>query len=143
MVMITPALNALTDKYPNAQITILTSPDGRRVLKNFHPQIKDIWILNRKTLLPFIQNRKIKRDIRQADFQHIFCFETKASFAELFNESAAHHHILRNIKNSELNFAQRCLNLIDSSYSKNKYPVYLPVDDAAKQRARNKKSLWT
>lgn len=30
MVMITPALSALIDKYPNAEITVLTSPDGDR-----------------------------------------------------------------------------------------------------------------
>jgi len=39
MVMITPALMALTKKYPDAEITILTSPNGRRILNDFHPQI--------------------------------------------------------------------------------------------------------
>ena len=61
MVMMTPALTALIDKYPAADITVLTSPDGRRVLKDFHPQIKNIWILDRKKLLPFIQRIAGKR----------------------------------------------------------------------------------
>ena len=133
MVMITAALSALIDKYPNTEITILTSPDGRRVLKGFHPQIKNIWLLERKKLFPFIQ----RWQIQQADFEHIFCFETKASFSKLFNGSAAQQHILQDIKNSEINFAERCLHLVDSSFTKKQYPVFLPVQEDAKQRANN------
>lgn len=137
MVMITPALTAITDKYPGAEITILTSPDGRRVLKDFHPQIKNIWILDRKKLLPFIQRMKIKHAIQQMDFQHIFCFETKSSFTKLFQGSAAQQHILQDIKNSEINFADRCLKIVDSTFTKSQYSVFLPVQDDARQRAQN------
>ena len=137
MVMITPALSALIDKYPNAEITVLTSPDGQRILKNFHPNIINIWLLDRKKLFPFIQHQKIKRDIRQNDFQQIFCFETKASFAKLFSGSTAQHHILQDIAQSEINFADRCLSLIDPTLSKNQYPVFLPVLADAKLRAQN------
>lgn len=135
MVMITAALNALINKYSNAEITILTSPDGRRVLKGFHPQIKNTWLLERKKLFPFLQRRQINKNIRTTDFQHIFCFETKASFTKLFNGSNAQQHILQNIKNSEINFAERCLQLVDSSFTKKQYPVFLPVQEDAKQRA--------
>ena len=137
MVMMTPALNALTQKYPDSEITILTSPDGRRVLKDFHPQVKDVWILDRKKLFPFIQRIKIKQAIKQADFQHIFCFETKASFTKLFSNSVAQKHILQDIKNSEINFADRCLKMVDSTFTKEQYPVFLPVKEDAKQRAKN------
>jgi len=136
MVMITPALNALTNKFPNAEITILTSPDGRRVLNKFHPYIKNVWILERKKLFPFIQRKKINHAIQQFDFQHIFCFETKASFAKLFNGSSAQQHILPDIKNSEINFAERCLNIVDPTFRKEQYPVFLPVQDDAEQRAQ-------
>lgn len=137
MVMITSALTALTEKYSNAEITILTSPDGRRVLKDFHPQIKNIWLLERKKLFPFIQRRQVNHNIKQADFQHIFCFETKASFTKLFNGSKAQQHILQDIKNSEINFAERCLHLVDPSFTKKQYPVFLPVQQDAKLRAHN------
>lgn len=137
MVMITPALNALTDKYPNAEITILTSPDGRRVLNNFHPQIKNVWILDRKKLFPFIQRTQLNHAIQKIDFSHIYCFETKANFAKLFRGSKAQQHILQDIKNSEINFADRCLRLIDSTLTKNQFPVYLPVQEDAKKRAKS------
>lgn len=137
MVMITPALKALTDKYPAAEITILTSTDGRRVLKDFHPQIKNVWILDRKKLFPFIQRLKIKRDIQQMDFQHIFCFETKSSFTKLFQGSAAQINVLQDIKKSEINFSERCLKMIDPVFNKDLYPVFLPVQDDARQHAQN------
>jgi len=136
MVMITSALNALIEKYENAEITILTSPDGRRVLKDFHPQVKNIWLLERKKLFPFIQRRQINRNIQQTDFQHIFCFETKASFTKLFSGSKAQQHILQDIKNSDVNFAARCLHLVDPTFTKKQFPVYLPVQKDAKQRAK-------
>lgn len=135
MVMITPALNALTNKFPNAEITILTSPDGRRVLNNFNPQIKNVLILERKKLFPFIQRRQLNQVIQKADFNHIFCFETKASFTKLFHGSKAQQHILKDIKNCEINFADRCLRLVDPTYNKDQYPVFLPVQEDAKQRA--------
>lgn len=136
MVMITAALNALINKYPNAEITILTSPDGRRVLKGFHSQIKSIWLLERKKLFPFLQRWQINKNIKKNDFQHIYCFETKASFTKLFNGSNAQQHILQDIKNSEINFAERCLQLVDSNFTKKQYPVFLPVLEDAKQRAK-------
>jgi ADP-heptose:LPS heptosyltransferase len=136
MVMITPALSALINKYPDAEITLLTSPDGRRVLKGFHPQIKNVWLLDRKKLFPFIQRRKINRNIQRAGFQHIFCFETKSSFVKLFSDSTAQQHILQTVEQSEINFAERCLKMIDPALTKVQYPVYLPVQDDAKQRAQ-------
>jgi len=137
MVMITPALTAITDKYPDAEITILTSPDGQRVLKDFHPQIKNVWILDRKKFFPFIQRLKIRHAIQQMDFQHIFCFETKSSFTKLFHGSAAQIHVLQDIKKSEINFAERCLTMIDPTFNKDQYPVFLPVQDDARQLAQN------
>lgn len=136
MVMITAALSALIQKYPDAEITILTSPDGRRVLKGFHPRVNNTWLLERKKLFPYFQRRQLNRDIKHANFQHIFCFETKASFTKLFDGSNAEQHILQDIKNSEVNFAERCLHLVDPGFTRKQFPVFLPLQDAAKERAK-------
>jgi len=136
MVMITPALNAIADKYPESEITILTSPDGRRVLKDFHSQIKNVLILDRTKLFPFIQRAQLNRAIQKYNFEHIYCFETKKSFTTLFNNSKAEQHILQDIKNSDINFADRCLRLVDPTFTKDQYPVFLPVQNDAKQRAQ-------
>lgn len=137
MVMVTPALTALIGKYHDAKITLLTSPDGRRVLNDFHPQINNIWVLDRKKLFPFIQRMQIKRAIQQSAFKHIFCFETKASFKKLFHDSTAQQHILQNITKSEINFAERCLHLVESTSDRDKTPVYLPVKQESKKQSNH------
>lgn len=135
MVMITPALNALIERYPHADITILTSPDGKRVLNGFHPQINNVWLLDRKKLFPFIQRIQLKKAIQQSHFEHVFCFETKESFKKLFQNSSAQQHILQSIDNSEINFAERCLHLVNPTLSKATNPVYLPVTQQAEQQS--------
>jgi heptosyltransferase I len=61
-VMVTPALNALLQAYPESELTILASPEGKRVLQNFSPRIKDIWTWNRHSLL---QSWRDKKEIRK------------------------------------------------------------------------------
>lgn len=135
MVMITAALTAIVKKYPNSEITILTSPDGQRVLNHFHPQINNIWVLDRKKIFPFRQRSKVKKAIQQSEFQHIYCFETKDSFKKLFQASNAQQYILKDIYDSKINFAERCLHLVDTSFSKLNYPVYLPLTAEAEKRS--------
>jgi len=135
MVMITPALTALIEKYPHAEITLLTSPDGKRVLNGFHPQIKNVWLLDRKKLFPFIQRIQLKKTIQQSHFEQVFCFETKSSFKKLFQNSSAQQHILQSIDNSEINFAERCLHLVNPILSKATNPVHLPVTQQAEQQS--------
>ena len=135
MVMITPALTALIEKYPQAEITLLTSPDGKRVLNGFHPQIKKVWLLDRKKLFPFIQRSQLKKLIQQSRFEHIFCFETKTSFEKLFQTTNAQQHTLQNIDSAETNFAERCLHLVNPSLTKTSNPVYLPVTAQAEQQS--------
>ena len=63
-VMMTPALSALTHYYPDANITLLTSPAGKQLLKNFHPNITDIWSWQRSGLLkPYIDKASIKQKL--------------------------------------------------------------------------------
>ncbi len=42
-VMLTPALSELIQHYPDAKITLLTSPVGKHVLKDFHSNVVDNW----------------------------------------------------------------------------------------------------
>lgn len=137
MVMITPALSALTNKYPGAEFTLLTSPEGKRVLNDFNPQVKDIWLLNRKKIFPFIQRLRLKKNIKQENFNHIYCFETKGSFQKLFRDSSAQQHILQDMNNPETNFAEHCLHLVNPTAGKDTYPVTLPVKQEAIQKSED------
>ena len=84
MVMTTPALTAIINSYPDIQITLLTSPDGRRILKNFHPAIKEIWVWNRSGIGALFNKIRIRRQVKQTHFDMIFCFDTSESIASLF-----------------------------------------------------------
>ena len=85
-VMMTPALTALFQYYPDAEVTLLVSPIGKHLLRNFHPQIKDIWTWNRSGILrPFIDKKAILKRLNKTSFDKIICFDTSQRIADLFS----------------------------------------------------------
>jgi ADP-heptose:LPS heptosyltransferase len=76
VVMVIPTLNALLEKYSTAEIHVLTSPHGQRVLNGFDNRIRDIITYDRKKLLQFFARRRLTRRISQLQFTHIYCLET-------------------------------------------------------------------
>jgi len=84
-VMMTPALRALIDYYPDAEITLLVSPVGRLLLKDFHSNVVDTWTWDRSGLLqPARDRRKLLDLLKQHDFDRIICFDTSPRIAQLF-----------------------------------------------------------
>ena len=87
-VMMTPALRALIDYYPDAEITLLTSPVGKLLLKDFHPNVREIWTWDRSGLLqPARDKRKLLSLLKANDFDRIICFDTSPRIARLFTEA--------------------------------------------------------
>ena len=85
-VMMTPALTALLQYYPEAEVTLLVSPVGKLLLKDFHPNIKDIWTWNRSGLLqPLRDKRNIVNNLKATHFDKIICFDTSPRIAGLFS----------------------------------------------------------
>lgn len=84
-VMMTPALTALLQYYPDAEVTLLVSPVGRLLLKDFHPNIKDIWSWNRSGIIrPALDKHNILKKLETASFDKIICFDTSPRIAALF-----------------------------------------------------------
>lgn len=84
-VMMTPALTALLQYYPDAEITLLVSPVGKALLKDYHDNIKDIWTWNRSGLIkPGIDKNNILKKLRQTPFDRILCFDTSPRIGGLF-----------------------------------------------------------
>lgn len=137
MVMITPALNSLLDKYPMANFTLLTSPDGKRVLNEYHTRISDIIIYDRKKLLPYLLRKRMTQLIANGNFDHIFCFESKTNFYSLFNHSNAKIHGLSIVDGEVLHFSTRCLNLTRSAnkLEEKEYYVKLPVSKSGELKS--------
>lgn len=85
-VMMTPALMALIHYYPDARITLLTSPVGKNLLKNFHPNIVNTWSWNRSGIFkPYFDKLSIKSYLNHSHFDKIFCFDTSPRIAGLFH----------------------------------------------------------
>ncbi len=134
-VMMTPALLALLQYYPDAEITLLVSPVGKALLKDFDPRIKDIWTWNRSGLLtPIIDKNNIKRKLKASNFDSIICFDTSPRIAKLFVNIKTEFHqykasnVLVHCAKAYLEFVSRACNkpLVDA-YN------FLPVDKEAQQ----------
>lgn len=132
MVMVTPAISALLNKYPDAEFIFLTSPDGKRTLSDFSPRIEIFWIYDRGKLLSSFSRRSIKNKIKEAHFDHIFCFEFKPSYGRLFIESDATIHNIKNVKKRS-HYSKMLLDLVWDGENKEPEPyfVFLPVHDDA------------
>lgn len=84
-VMMTPALTALLQYYPDADITLLLSPVGKALLNDYHDNIKDIWTWNRSGLIkPLIDKNNILKKLAHSPFDKIICFDTSPRIGGLF-----------------------------------------------------------
>ena len=129
-VMMTPALTALLNCYPDASLTILASPEGKSLLNNYHPRVEDIWVWNRYGLgiRSHFDRKRLTRKIGESDFDLIFCFDTNPSMAGLASESKAEIY-LQTVLGPPVHCARHYLNLIEQAYGKaiDDIPVNLPV----------------
>jgi heptosyltransferase-2 len=130
-VMMTPALNAILQCCPEAEITILASPEGKLLLDGFHPNIKQIWTWDRHGLFKsYTDKRALLKKIAAGDFDRIYCFDTSKRIAELFEQSQAELYWLQS--SAELKHcARHYLDLVASScdIDVEQFYNFLPVDD--------------
>lgn len=138
IIMSTPALSAIIDQYPDAEITVLTSPDGNRLLKNYHPRLKDIWIWNRSGFHNFFDRKKILKKLSTHSFDIIFCFDTGKSIISLFSNTQAkfyghtHQDKTKHCADNYLNIVKSACGGFDKTYY-----AHLPLDNAAKSRVHD------
>ena len=131
-VMMTPALNAILQCYPQAEITILASPEGKLLLSDFHPNIKQIWTWDRHGVFKsWSDKRRILSDIHKSQFDKIYCFDTSPRIASLFDGSDAEFHWF-NSAPEPAHTARYYLNLVASTCDASIEGLYnhLPVDSS-------------
>lgn len=134
-VMITPALTALLRYYPDAEVTLLTSPVGKLLLSDFHPNIKDIWTWNRSGILkPTIDKNNILTKLKTSHFDKIICFDTSSRISNLFTDTDSELHQynksteLKHCAKAYIDFlANTCNKPVVDTYN------YLPVKQQARQ----------
>lgn len=131
-VMATSAITALLQTYPDATLTIIASPEGARLLKDFHERVEAIWVWSRYGL--GIQSRRDKKKIiekiEQAHFDKAFCFDTNASIANLIETSHADKYFQKGL-GAPTHCARHYLNLIEQAcgHKIDDIPVNLPVSE--------------
>ncbi len=135
MVMTTPGISALLRYYPDAEFTVLTSPEGNRVLGDFSPRITSIWVYDWKPRVSLFERSTLRERIASAGFDHIYCFEYKPRYYRLFRTSQAQVHGLRQLKD-EKHYAQLCLDLVSNGLgsASRPFPLFLPVSAEAEEK---------
>ncbi len=136
MVMITPALNALLAAFPEAELHLLTSPEGRRVLHDFHARLTRAIIYRTGTIWEMIDRRPLLRELRSQRYDRVYCFEADSRFHRLLTGTAAGAHFLL-MNPCAMHYCERCLALVQESLD---HPIQrtwvtLPVTEAARSRA--------
>ena len=137
MVMITPALLAIIDNYPEHEVHILTSQDGKRVLSGFDSRITKIYIFQKNRVQTIFARRKQLNDIQKTGYEYIFNFELKSSYKRIYKNSNAKVFELDESE-SHLNYAKRCLNVVQKSIKNEISNIWdwLPVTDDGLEKAR-------
>ena len=139
-VMMTPALSEIIQYYPDAEITLLTSPTGKHLLNNFHPNITETWSWQRSGIFkPYIDKSRIRKRLRKAHFDKIFCFDVSPRIAGLFSEATGDFYWKQNqITTETKHCAKSYLDFVADACYKPALPLYntLPVDDEASKQAQ-------
>lgn len=133
-VMMTPALKALLQYHPDAEVTLLVSPVGKLLLNDFHPNIKEIWTWNRSGLIkPALDKRNILNRLNTTHFDKVFCFDTSPRIGGLFTDINTEFHqykgssVLKHCAKAYLDFiAEACNKPVIDIYN------YLPVKSDAR-----------
>ncbi len=136
VVMITPALKAILQAYPAADIHVITSPDGKRVLKGFDQRLSRLFLYDRKSLLGFWHRRNIRKQVLQQGYNLVFCFEVKPSYHRFYQGLNTGRFELQEA-NKQLHYSELCLELVRRAAG-DKIPhqwAWLPVSDAAREKA--------
>ncbi len=135
MVMLTPALIALFKKYPEAEFTLLTSPDGKRTLGDFSHRITNFWIYNREKVFSFLSRGTIQKKVAEAQFDHVYCFEHNPSFQRLLADSKAEVHSFWQDMGQK-HYCQLLLDVVSNGAETSHDQAYvsLPVSDQAKNK---------
>ncbi len=134
LLMVTAALKAILDKWPEAELHVLTSPDGRRVFKGFHERLTQLIIYQRSGLKGLLQRGRVKKEINQTVYDQIFCFELNPRFLKLLDKQTAS---IKQITQDDAitNYSRRCLNVVCEGDERNDRWLYLPVTELGRKLA--------
>jgi len=137
VVMITPSLRAILIHFPDHELHVLTSQDGRRILAGFDSRITDIIVYKKKRIKTLFARIRQHKNIRNASYEYIFNFELKPTYKNIYKNIDAKIYELDKAE-EHLNYAKRCLNIVQKSINHKiqNYWDWLPVSEEGVENAR-------
>ena len=113
LVMITPALRTLLAAFPEAEIHLLTSADGPRILGDFDPRLTQMWRYHRRFPGRLLLERALRRQLLAQGYARAYTFETKPFYRRWLADVAPQFHGLTT--GAAGHFCQRCMDLVEQS----------------------------
>ncbi len=137
IVMVTPALQAIIETYSDAEVHVLTSPDGQRVLKGYAPQVSKLIVHDRKSPLAFYHVKKTEEALHHENYDKVFCFELNPRFSDLSKRLTDNNFCIDD-SNESAHYSRRCLDAVARSVAGElkDYWITLPVHDESRIKAR-------
>ncbi|QPJ62182.1 MAG: glycosyltransferase family 9 protein [Candidatus Nitronauta litoralis] len=114
MVMITPALTQILEGYPGAEVHLVTSPDGRRVLKGFHPRLARFFLYSRRIPKTWWIGPRLVKELKAENYERIFLFETNPHYTDLLNGVCSNLHRITNLE-PDVHYCVRCIEVVESN----------------------------
>lgn len=125
IVMILPAIGEIQQQYPEAELYVLTSQDGVRLLKAYGLSSEQMHCYSNQLLKRAQQVHAARTFVAQHHFDKIFCFEHKRRTVSWLPASAT----VINDSYKEEHYARRCLRLVTAEPSACQAKPYMPVPD--------------
>jgi len=137
MVMITPALDALFRAFPEAEVHLMTTGEGRRVMKGYHPHLSRTWLYHRRFPKNLLLKRKLARELREQHYSRVYVFETNPHYHKLLAGTAPAVFQFDD-KPSGAHYSHQCLELVARSTDSaiEERWVTLPVSEDGLNKAR-------
>ncbi len=113
MVVVTPVLQGLLERFPEVRITLLTSREGRRLLQDFDSRIEDIWIYDRRRIPGMLEKRRLARLIASRRFDMVLVLEDKPAFLDLLRRVDYPVRCIASAAGRFRHFGDRAMSLLD------------------------------
>ncbi|MBC8426541.1 glycosyltransferase family 9 protein [bacterium] len=114
LVMITPALNQLLAGFPAAEVHLLTTAEGRRVMQGYHERLTRIWLYHRRFPARLWLQRTLTRELRAQGYTRIFIMEDKPFYRNWLGDAAPLVHTLGRGAEGQ-HFCTRLADLVDGA----------------------------
>lgn len=88
MVMVAPAVREILRRHPDAEYTLLTSPDGAALFGNYDPRIKHIWLNGTSPLAKRVKWIYFYFKIKNSGFKYVYSLDSDWKIRSLLKKSA-------------------------------------------------------